>query len=192
MEAFLVPLGVVALAEIGDRTQLLAFVLAARYRKPVPIILGISVATLCNHMLAGAVGATAVRLLGPELLRWVLALAFFATAIWTLVPDRLGAGAAAMPGRLGIFGTTVVAFFLAEMGDKTQIATIALAARYGSVWAVIAGTTCGMLLADIPAVLIGERLADRLPVRLLHVVAAIVFAAFGAVVLMGQRGGLLG
>jgi putative Ca2+/H+ antiporter (TMEM165/GDT1 family) len=192
MEAFLVPAGVVALAEIGDRTQLLAFVLAARYRRPLAIIAGILVATLANHTLAGLAGATVVRLLGPEVLRWVLALAFFAMAVWTLLPDKLGGEASAGQQRYGPFGTTLVMFFLAEMGDKTQIATVALAARYGSLAAVIAGTTCGMLLADVPAVLIGERLSHRLPIRLVHAVAALVFAAFGAVVLMGHAGGLLG
>ena len=194
MEAFLVPAGVVALAEIGDRTQLLALVLAARYRNKLPVIAGILVATLVNHTLAAFIGTTVVKWLGPDLLRWVLALSFFAMAVWTLLPDRLtaGAGAADGPKRGGAFGTTVVMFFLAEMGDKTQIATIALAARYGSLAAVIAGTTCGMLLADVPVVLLGDRFAARLPAPALHLIAALVFAAFGAVVLMGRSGGLLG
>jgi putative Ca2+/H+ antiporter (TMEM165/GDT1 family) len=192
MEAFLVSAGVVALAEIGDKTQLLAFVLAARFRRPLPIIAGILCATIVNHTLAGALGNWLIHALGPDLLRWVLALSFFAMAVWTLIPDRLEAGDADAPQRFGVFGTTVVAFFLAEMGDKTQVATVALAAKYASFYAVVAGTTVGMLLADVPAVLVSDRLAGRLPTRLVHAVAAAIFAALGVAVLARGTAGLLG
>jgi Ca2+/H+ antiporter, TMEM165/GDT1 family len=192
MEAFLVSAGVVALAEIGDKTQLLAFVLAARFRRPWPIIAGILVATIINHTLAGAAGAWLVRALGPARLRWGLALSFLAMAIWVLAPDKLDAGEAARPQRYGVFGTTVIAFFLAEMGDKTQLATVALAAKYASFYAVVAGTTTGMLLADVPAVMISDRLAGRLPTRVVHAVAAVIFAALGVLVLAGGSDGLLG
>ncbi len=192
MEAFLVSAGVVALAEIGDKTQLLAFVLAARFRRPWPIIAGIVVATIVNHTLAGAAGAWLVHALGPARLRWVLALSFLAMAVWVLIPDRLDAGEAERPQRYGVFGTTVVAFFLAEMGDKTQLATVALAAKYASFYAVVAGTTTGMLLADVPAVLISDRLAGRLPTRVVHAVAAAIFAALGLLALAGGGDGLLG
>jgi putative Ca2+/H+ antiporter (TMEM165/GDT1 family) len=184
MEAFLISAGVVALAEIGDKTQLLALVLAARYRRPWPIIAGIVVATLANHSIAGAIGAWVMRELGPEVLRWGLALSFFGMAIWTLVPDKLDAEAAAAPRRFGVFGTTVVSFFLAEMGDKTQVATMALAARYASFYWVVAGTTTGLLLADVPAVLLGERLAGRLPIRAVHALAASIFVVLGILVLL--------
>ena len=192
MEAFLVSAGVVALAEIGDKTQLLAFVLAARFRRPLPIIAGILCATIVNHSIAGAVGSWLVHALGPELMRIALALSFFAMAVWILVPDTLDAGAADAAPRFGVFGTTVVSFFLAEMGDKTQIATVALAARYASFYAVVAGTTVGMLLANVPAVLVSDRLAGRLPTRLVHALAALIFAALGVVVLAGGAAGLLG
>ncbi len=142
MEAFLVSTGIVALAEIGDKTQLLAFILAAKFRKPAPIIIGILIATLANHGFAGAVGAWVTTLLGPETLRWVLGVSFIGMAIWTLVPDKLDEDDAKL-AQLGVFGTTLVAFFLAEMGDKTQIATIALAAQYQSLAMVVAGTTLG-------------------------------------------------
>ena len=192
MEAFLVSAGVVALAEIGDKTQLLAFVLAARYRRPLPIIAGILCATIVNHSLAGAVGSWLVHALGPDLMRIVLALSFFAMAVWILVPDKLDAGALNQAPRFGVFGTTVVSFFLAEMGDKTQIATVALAAKYASFYAVVAGTTVGMLLANVPAVLVSDRLAGRLPTRLVHAVAALIFAGLGVAVLAGGAAGLLG
>jgi putative Ca2+/H+ antiporter (TMEM165/GDT1 family) len=192
MEAFLVSAGVVALAEIGDKTQLLAFVLAARFRRPLPIIAGIFCATIVNHTLAGAVGSWLIHALGPELMRWALALSFFAMAVWILIPDRLEAGEAEGPQRFGVFGTTVIAFFLAEMGDKTQIATVALAARYASFYAVVAGTTVGMMLANVPAVLVSDRLAGRLPTRAVHAVGAAIFAALGVAVLAGSGAGLLG
>ena len=191
MEAFLVSAGIVALAEIGDKTQLLAFVLAARYRRPWPIIGGILVATLVNHALAGAVGRWLMLALGPDRMRWGLAVSFFAMAAWILVPDKLDESALTPRSRFGIFGTTVIAFFLAEMGDKTQIATIALAARYPSVYAVVAGTTVGMMLANVPAVLVSDRLAGRLPTRTVHAVAAVIFVILGLLVGFGSTDGLL-
>jgi len=184
LEALLVSTGVVALAEIGDKTQLLAFILAARFRKPVPIIGAILAATLANHALAGAVGAWITSLLGPQTLRIVLGLSFIAMALWTLIPDRLDEGAAKLP-HAGVFATTLVAFFLAEMGDKTQIATVALAARYHAFGAVVAGTTLGMMIANVPAVLVGGRLAHRLPIRLVHAIAAAIFAVLGVIALTG-------
>ena len=185
MEAFLVSTGVVALAEIGDKTQLLALVLAARFRKPVPIVLGILVATLLNHFLAGAVGAWLADQLGPTVLRWILGLSFIAMAAWTLVPDRYDSDEAAAAGRYGVFLTTLTAFFLVEMGDKTQIATVALAARYDSLLAVVSGTTLGMLLANVPAVLLGEVAAKKLPMGLVRGVAAAIFLVLGLSVLAG-------
>ena len=185
MQAFLVSTGIVALAEIGDKTQLLAFMLAARFRRPLPIILGILAATLANHALAGAVGASITRVLGPDVLRWILGVSFIAMAVWTLIPDRLDTGATRVP-RAGVFGTTLVAFFLAEMGDKTQIATVALAAQYQAFAAVVAGTTLGMMIANVPAVLLGQRIAHRMPIRLVHAIAATIFAAIGIATLWGQ------
>ena len=190
MRAFLVSTGVVALAEIGDKTQLLAFVLAARYRRAGPIILGILAATLLCHALAGAVGAAVIRLLGPDVLRWVLALSFFAMAAWILVPDKLEESATPVTARFGVFGTTVVTFIVAEMGDKTQIVTAALAARYASFYAVVAGATLGMMLANIPAVLLGDRLAGWTPTRLMHAIAALIFVALGVLALFGHGLGL--
>lgn len=184
MEAFLVSTGIVALAEIGDKTQLLAFILAARFRKPLPIILGILVATLLNHGLAGALGSWITSQLAPETLRWVLGVSFIAMAAWVLVPDKLDDTEAKIT-RFGIFGTTLVTFFLAEIGDKTQIATIALAAQYHTLVAVVLGTTLGMMLANVPAVLLGERIAHKIPVRLVHGIAAAIFAALGVATLLG-------
>lgn len=185
MQAFLMSTGIVALAEIGDKTQLLAFLLASRFRRPLPIIAGILVATLANHAFAGAAGSWLSALAGPHLLRWVLGLSFIAMAAWTLIPDKIDAEAE-RAARFGVFGTTLIAFFLAEMGDKTQVATIALAARYQSFFAVVAGTTCGMLLANVPAVLLGDRIANRVPVRLVHGLAAALFAALGVMTLAGM------
>ena len=185
MEAWLVSTGVVALAEIGDKTQLLSFVLAARYRKPLPIALGILVATVLNHALAGAVGTWVTSVLSPQTLRWVLGLSFIAMAAWALVPDKLEQDGDARATRWGVFGATAIAFFLVEMGDKTQIATVALAARYGDFVAVVAGTTLGMMIANVPAVILGERVAHRLPVRLIHGVVAAIFAALGVWVILG-------
>ncbi|MDX2219209.1 MAG: TMEM165/GDT1 family protein [Burkholderiales bacterium] len=177
MEPFLLSTGIVALAEIGDKTQLLAFVLAARFKRPWPIIWGILVATLVNHAGAGALGAWLTHLLSPDLLRWLLVASFLAMAVWMLIPDRLDEDdtVAARRGRFGVFGTTLIAFFLAEMGDKTQIATVALAARYVDFWWVVAGTTLGMMIANVPAVIIGDKLAHQLPVHLVHRVTALTF-----------------
>lgn len=185
MQAFFICAGVVALAEIGDKTQLLALVLAARYRKPLPIILGIFVATLANHALAGAVGAWLAAAIGPTAMRWVLGLSFIAMAAWTLIPDKLDGDTNPAPPKLGIFGTTLIAFFLLEMGDKTQIATVALAAKYSSLIAVVAGTTVGMLLANVPVVLLGEAAARKLPLRVVHGIAAAIFLVLGVLVLLG-------
>lgn len=184
MEAFLISTGIVALAEIGDKTQLLAFILAAKFRKPVPIIAGILVATIANHAFAGALGAWISSVVVPETMRWILGISFIGMAIWTLMPDKLDEDEARL-ARLGVFGTTCVAFFLAEMGDKTQVATIALAAQYQSVYAVVVGTTLGMMIANVPAVLLGDRIAQRMPVRLVHAMAAALFAVLGVAILAG-------
>ena len=184
MEAFLISTGIVALAEIGDKTQLLAFILAAKFRKPVPIIVGILVATLANHGFAGAVGSWITTLIGPETLRWILGVSFIAMAAWTLIPDKFDEDDAKL-ARFGVFGTTLVAFFLAEMGDKTQVATIALAAQYQSLVAVVAGTTLGMMIANVPAVIMGDRIADKMPVKLVHRIAASIFAILGVATLFG-------
>ncbi len=189
MEAFLVSTGIVALAEIGDKTQLLAFILAAKFRKPVPIIIGILVATLVNHGCAGAVGEWLTHLVSPQTLRWVLGVSFIAMAIWTLIPDKFEEDDAKL-ARMGVFGTTLVAFFLAEMGDKTQIATVALAAQYQSLLVVVAGTTIGMMIANVPAVILGDRIAQRMPVRLVHGIAAAIFAVLGVATLLGAGEGL--
>ncbi|WP_020560236.1 TMEM165/GDT1 family protein [Thiofilum flexile] len=187
MEAFLVSTGIVALAEMGDKTQLLSLVLAAKFRRPIPIILGILVATLLNHALAGAVGAWLTTVLGPDALRWILGLSFLAMAVWIMIPDKLDDEASAFEGRghYGVFLTTVIIFFLAEMGDKTQIATVALAAQYASLVGVVAGTTLGMMIANVPAVLIGDKMAHRLPLKLIHGVAAFIFVVLGVLTLMG-------
>ena len=164
----------VALAEIGDKTQLLALLLAARYRKAGPIIAGILVATLLNHALAAWLGALVAQWLRPEVLRWVVAGSFLAVALWTLKPDSLDDDGGALPAR-GAFIATTVAFFVAEIGDKTQVATVLLAARYSPMWEVIAGTTAGMLAANVPVVMLGSRFADRLPLRAARLAAAAVF-----------------
>lgn len=179
MEALLVSTGVVALAEIGDKTQLLAFLLAARFKKPLPIILGIFVATVINHGLAGAVGAWIMANVDPGILRWVLGLSFIVMAIWTLIPDKIEEEETMIAKHLGVFGATVITFFLAEMGDKTQIATVAMAAHYPDPVMVVMGTTLGMLIADVPAVFVGDKLANKIPMRLVHGVAAAVFIALG-------------
>ena len=184
MEAFFVSTGVVALAEVGDKTQLLSFLLAAKFRKPLPIVLAILAATLFNHAFAAAVGTWVTTLLGPHVLRWVLAASFFGMAVWTLIPDKLDEEDANGP-RYGVFATTFITFFLAEMGDKTQIATMALAAQFHSFLSVVAGTTCGMMLANVPAVYCGDRLAGRIPVRLVHRIAAVVFVILGVATLLG-------
>ena len=184
MEAFIISTGIVALAEIGDKTQLLAFILAAKFRKPWPIILGILVATLANHGFAGAIGSWVTTLMGPETLRWVLGVSFIAMGAWTLIPDKFDEGDAKL-ARYGVFGTTLIAFFLAEMGDKTQVATIALAAQYQNLFAVVAGTTFGMMLANVPAVIMGDQIAHKMPVKLVHRIAAAIFAVLGIATLLG-------
>ncbi|CAM5183659.1 GDT1 family protein OS=Castellaniella defragrans OX=75697 GN=HNR28_002804 PE=3 SV=1 [Castellaniella defragrans] len=190
MEALLISTGVVALAEIGDKTQLLAFILAARFKKPIPIIFGILAATLVNHGLAGALGAWITTLVNPTVLSWILGFSFIGMALWTLIPDKMDDDEATAATRFGVFGATLVTFFLAEMGDKTQIATVALSAHYGTPLLVVIGTTVGMLLADVPAVFIGDRLGARIPMRLVHTIAAIVFAILGVVTLWGAAMGL--
>ncbi|MCL2829546.1 MAG: TMEM165/GDT1 family protein [Betaproteobacteria bacterium] len=179
MYEFLVSIGIVALAEIGDKTQLLAFVLAARFRKTRPIVLGILCATLLNHGLAGAVGALAAWLIDAGILRWLLGLSFLAMAVWILVPDSIDEDEETVTTRHGVFVTTFICFFLAEMGDKTQIATVALVAQFSTPFLVVAGTTLGMLLADLPAVFVGERLGEKLPLKAIRIVAALLFAALG-------------
>ena len=184
MEAFFVSTGIVALAEIGDKTQLLAFVLAAKFRRPLPIIAAIFVATIANHAFAAAIGAWITSLLGPDILRWVLGASFIAMAAWTLIPDKIDDDDLAL-AKYGVFLTTLIAFFIAEMGDKTQVATVALAARYDSVIAVVCGTTFGMMLANVPAVYLGDRIAGRIPLKLVHGIAALIFAALGVATLLG-------
>ncbi|MCW5593343.1 MAG: TMEM165/GDT1 family protein [Burkholderiales bacterium] len=184
MEAWLVSIGIVALAEIGDKTQLLTLVLAARYRRPWPIVAGIFFATLVNHGIAGAVGAWLTKTIGPDAMRWILGISFIAMAAWMLVPDKLDESESAERKLGGVFLSTLVLFFFVEIGDKTQIATVALAARFDSLTAVVMGTTVGMLLANAPVAFFGDALARRLPVRAVHVVAAVIFAALGAGVLL--------
>ncbi|MBA2660059.1 MAG: TMEM165/GDT1 family protein [Nitrosospira sp.] len=184
MEALLISTGIVALAEIGDKTQLLAFLLAARFRKPLPIVSGILVATLANHAFAAAIGTWVTSMLSPEVLRWVLGLSFLGMAAWTLIPDKFEESDAEL-AKYGVFTTTLIAFFLAEMGDKTQIATVALAAQYDNFYTVVTGTTLGMMLANVPAVYLGDRIADRLPVRLVRGIAAVVFGILGVATLLG-------
>ena len=182
MEAFLTSTAIVAVAEMGDKTQLLSFVLAARFRRPWPIIAGILLATLANHFLAGAVGAWVATWIPPQALRWIVALSFFAFGLWALKPDELEEDPA-MPAA-GVFLTTLVVFFLVEMGDKTQLATVALAARYDSLVAVVLGTTLGMLAANAPAVWMGEKLAHRVNMRAMRWVAAALFWVLGIATLV--------
>ena len=186
MEAFLVATGVVALAEMGDKTQLLSLVLAARFRRPWPIVLGIFAATVVNHALAGAVGNWVTQTLGPDLLRWILGGSFIAMALWMLIPDKLEDDELPKTSRFGVFGTTLIAFFLAEMGDKTQIATVMLAARYvdAYLWVVL-GTTLGMMLANAPVVWLGERIVKRVPIKLVHGISAALFLLLGVGALIG-------
>lgn len=190
MEALLISTGVVALAEIGDKTQLLAFILAARFKKPLPIILGILVATVVNHGLAGALGAWVTSVLTPEVLRWVLGASFIGMAIWTLIPDKIEEEETQVAHKLGVFGATLVTFFLAEMGDKTQIATVAMAAQFATPVLVVIGTTLGMLIADVPAVFVGDKFAHRIPMKLVHGIAAGIFAVLGIATLLGAGQGL--
>lgn len=185
MESLLFSTGVVALAEIGDKTQLLAFILAARFKKPLPIIAGILVATIVNHGLAGALGAWITATLTPEVLRWVLGASFIGMAIWTMIPDKIEEEETHIAQRLGVFGATLVTFFLAEMGDKTQFATVAMAAHYAAPVMVVIGTTLGMLIADVPAVFAGDKLANKIPMKLVHTIAAGIFAVLGVATLLG-------
>lgn len=179
-----------ALAEMGDKTQLLAFVLAARFRKPLPIVLGILLATIVNHGLAGALGAWITQVLSPGVLRWVLGLSFLAMAAWTLIPDEIEEDETQIASKLGVFGATLITFFLAEMGDKTQLATVAMAAHYSTPLWVVMGTTLGMLIADVPAVFVGDRFANRIPMRLVHGIAAALFAVLGLATLLGVAASL--
>ena len=189
MEAFLVSTGIVGLAEMGDKTQLLALVLAAKFRKPWPIVLGILVATIANHALAGALGAWVTTFIGPQTLRWILGISFLAMAAWMLIPDKLDEDdSASKPLRFGVFGTTVFVFFLAEMGDKTQIATVMLAARYDAYVWVVAGTTLGMMLANAPVVWLGERITRKVPLRAVHLVSAAIFLVLGLLAILVPAG----
>lgn len=175
LESLLIPTAVVALAEIGDKTQLLALILAARFRKPWPIIAGIVAATLANHAAAGAVGAWFSQYFSDVVLHWVLAASFTATALWTLVPDKMDEDEASTKRQFGPFMTTLITFFIAEIGDKTQIATVMLAAQYDYLSLVIIGTTVGMLIANVPVVLAGNFAADKLPLTLIRRLAASAF-----------------
>ncbi|MBV8124631.1 MAG: TMEM165/GDT1 family protein [Paucibacter sp.] len=184
MESFLVSTSVVGLAEIGDKTQLLSLVLAARYRKPVPIVMGVLVATLVNHACSGALGAWLANVIDPTIMNWAVVASFAVMAVWILIPDKLDdADAVATKRSLGVFGTTLTTFFLAEMGDKTQIVTVALAARFHEVLPVVAGTTLGMMLANMPVIYLGDRFADRLPTKAVHAAAAVIFLVLGGLAL---------
>ena len=187
MEAFLISVSTVAIAEMGDRTQLLALVLAARYRRPWPIIAGILCATLANHVVAALIGAQAGKLLTPARLDAVVGISMIGMALWTLRPDKLE-DEPQNSARANAFMATLIAFFLAEIGDKTQIATMALAAAYRNLGAVVAGTTAGMLLANVPVVLLGHAFADRLPLRAIHIAASLLFLALGAVFIVRAMG----
>ena len=187
LEAFLVSTAVVALGELGDKTQLLTLVLATRYPRPWTIVAGILVATLANHAIAGWVGNWVAARLAPDVLRWLLALSFFAVAAWALKPDKLDERDAVPASQWGVFGVTVVAFFLAEIGDKTQIATVMLAAKFPSLAAVVAGTTLGMLIVNVPTVFIGRAAAERIPLRAVRVAAAALFAGIGLWVLLAPH-----
>ena len=186
MDAFLISTGLVALAEMGDKTQLLALLLAARFRKPVPILLAIFVATLLNHALAAALGQWVSSMVNDDILRWLLGVSFLAMAGWMLIPDQLGdeSGSIQKWQKLGVFGATFVLFFIAEIGDKTQIATVALAARFDALVPVLMGTTIGMMIANAPAIFIGDKMAGRLPLKLIHGMAAAIFVLLGVAVLL--------
>ena len=186
MEAFLVSTGIVTLAEMGDKTQLLSLVLAARHRKPWPLIAGIFVATVLNHALAGYVGAWLNSAIGPNVMRWILGVSFIAMAGWMLIPDKLDEEETQHGSKAwGVFAIAAWTFFLAEMGDKTQVATIALGAQYDSLVAVVLGTTLGMMLANVPVVFLGEAITKRVPIRLVHMIAAGIFLVLGLVTLFG-------
>lgn len=183
MESLLVSTGVVALAEIGDKTQLLAFILAARFKKPLPIIAGIFCATIVNHGLAGALGAWITTVVSPDAMRWILGISFIGMAIWTMIPDKIEEEETHVAKKWGVFGATLITFFLAEMGDKTQIATVALAAHYAAPLMVVIGTTLGMLIADVPAVFVANKFADKIPMKLVHSIAASIFLVMGLLTL---------
>jgi len=186
-QALLASTGIVALAEIGDKTQLLAFMLSARFQRSAPILFAILIATLANHALAGALGSWLTHAVPPDTLRWTLGLGFFAMAAWVLLPDKFDDEELQLRNGLGVFSTTLIAFFLAEMGDKTQVATVALAAQYDAFIMVVVGTTLGMMVANVPAVVIGKRFAGHLPVQLIHAIAAVLFALLGIAALASLR-----
>ena len=192
MEAFLISTGVVAIAEIGDKTQLLALVLAARFRRPLPIIFGIFLATLANHGLAAWIGVMVATWIGGDMLRWILGLSFLAMAAWILVPDKVDEDEASTARRFGPFLATLIAFFLVEIGDKTQIATVALSAKFNDLILVTAGTTLGMMLANVPAVLLGDAAATKVPLKLVHGTAAAIFAVMGVLALANVGGAFAG
>jgi Ca2+/H+ antiporter, TMEM165/GDT1 family len=183
MEPFFLSVGIVALAEIGDKTQLLSLMLAVRFRNPLPIILGILIATLANHAFAGAIGSWVSRMIGAEALSWILGISFTAMAIWILIPDKLDETKEGS-GRLGIFWTTFISLFLAEMGDKTQVATVALAAQYQSLLSVVAGTTVGMMLANVPVIFVGEKASKKLPLKLIRIIASAIFSLLAIAALL--------
>ena len=177
--------GEICLGIFAALTQLLAFILAARFKKPVPIILGILAATIVNHGLAGALGAWITSAISPEILRWVLGLSFIGMAVWTMVPDKIEDEETQVAMKFGVFGATSITFFLAEMGDKTQIATVAMVAHYAAPLMVVMGTTLGMLVADVPAVFLGDKFANKIPMKLVHSIAAAIFALLGIATLLG-------
>lgn len=183
MEAFLVSTGIVALAEIGDKTQLLALLLAARFKKPVPIIFGILIATLLNHGFAATFGAWIASIVSPEIMRLALGIGFLIMAIWMLIPDKL-TELKTNANQYGVFGATLATFFLAEIGDKTQIATVALSIKYHSVIAVVIGTTLGMMIANVPAVILADRITNKIPARVVHSIAALIFTTLGVAALI--------
>ena len=183
MDAFLISMGIVALAEMGDKTQLLAFLLASRFKKPYPIIIGIFIATLINHVLAGGLGMWITTLIAPDRLQWILGFSFILMGFWAFIPDKPPTGTSELKNNIGVFAATFTAFFLGEIGDKTQIATIALTAHYASPISVITGTTLGMLLADIPAVFLGNKFAEKISMKFMHACAAGIFILFGLLTL---------
>ncbi len=184
MQTLLISTAAVAIAEIGDKTQLLSLILAAKYRRPLPICVGILVATLLNHALAGVFGSLVAGWFSPQTLKWIVALSFIAIAAWTLIPDKIDDESAAVARGHGVFVATLIAFFIAEMGDKTQIATVVLAAQYEPLWQVVVGTTAGMLLANVPVVWLGARFANRLPLRAARITAAALFLVLAIWILL--------
>lgn len=191
MDVFLVSTLAITIGELGDKTQLLALLLAARFKRPLPIVLGILVATAANHLLAALFGSWIANHLTADLLRWLLGLSFLAIALWTLKPDKMEENATVNCGKYGIFFVTLIAFFLAEMGDKTQIATMVLAAKYDDTLMVVAGTTLGMMIADVPAVYLGKIASPKFPLKWVRLGAAIIFAALGCATLFGFGDGLI-